>query len=112
MAAPIRWATGKVNAAGAFIGGLANQDRITAVAKTSTGVYELTLENALGVGECCPTVTPWYPASSGTPPQALWSAGLKADEVTLVVNLFEVIAGVVIPADTDFCVVVDRLSPS
>lgn len=111
MSTRIDWATGKVDAAGAFIGGLSNQDRIVAVTKTSTGVYELTLENALGVGECCPTVTPWYPASTSTPPQALWAAGLKADEVTLVVNLFEIVAGVVTPADTAFCVVVDRLSP-
>jgi hypothetical protein len=104
----VRWAAAKVNAAGAYIDKACFSGTPT---KTRTGVYELTLEAALGVAECCPTVTPWYPASTASAPQTWGVAGLKSDGVTLVVNLFSNVGGVAMPTDSAFCVVVERFMP-
>jgi hypothetical protein len=108
MAQLISWAAAKVSGAGAFIG---SPDRATGVIATGVGVYEITLENALGVGECCPTVTPWYTPDSVASPQTYPNAGLKGDGVTIVVNIFSMVAGVPTPTNGAFCLVVDRFMP-
>jgi hypothetical protein len=101
------WASCKVNGTtGTFIGG--STDQVVSVAKISTGVYELTLLNSLGVAECCPLVTPWY-APPAVPPIVKANAGLKADGSVLVVNITDD-AGA--PADANFCCVIQRFSPS
>lgn len=105
----IEWAMGKVDAAGAWI-----HDPVAfsgVPVKTGVGVYELTLENAMGVLECVPTVTCWY-APPALAPLVSGSAGLKADGKTLVVNTFLTALGVPVPVDAAFCVVVDRFMPS
>jgi hypothetical protein len=109
MAQLISWAAAKVAATGVFIGGSA--DRVLSVVATGVGVYEITLENALGVPECCPTVTPWYTPSSASAPMTWGNAGLKIDGITLVVNIFSDVAGVTTPTDGAFCLVVDRFMP-
>jgi hypothetical protein len=109
MSGAVFWAAAKVNRSGAY----SNQCGFTgSPTKVSTGVFELTLEAALGVAECCPLVTPWYPASTASAPQTWGVAGLKDDGVTLVVNLFSNVGGVATPTDSAFCVVVDRFVPA
>jgi hypothetical protein len=106
----IQWAMGKVNAAGAWIG--EPTGFVGVPLKTGTGVYELTLENSLGVPECCPNVTPWYTPSSAAAPQTWPNAGLKSDGVTIVVNTFTNVAGVSTPTDGSFCITVERFMPT
>jgi len=101
---------GKVNAAGAWI--IDPTGFVGVPVNTGPGLYELTLENTLGVTECCPEVTPWYTPSSAAAPQSWGNAGLKADGVTLVVAMFLNVAGVATPTNGAFCVVVERFAPA
>jgi len=90
-------------ATGTFI----NQDGgCKGVLRTSLGIYEVELLNAMGVEECCATVTASY-APPAVAVLAVSAAGLRADGITVEIQL--TVAG--LKVDCDFCLVVERFAP-
>lgn len=104
-----KWAAAKVDAAGAWI--IDPDAFVGAPVKTGPGVYELTLQSAMGVSECGPEVTPTYLDPAAVP--GSWAnACLKADGITVVVNIFTSVGGVTTPTDGAFSVVIWRFMQS
>lgn len=102
------WAAAKIAADGTVIAADAGIELPLLTTKISTGVYELTLVNELGVSEACPEVTPWY--TGITIPSVKTAATLSSDGKKLTVNITAGDPGA--PVDSAFCVVLWRFSPS
>lgn len=101
------WAAAKIAADGTIIAADEGIEPPLLTTKVSTGVYELTLVNELGMSEACPEVTPWY--TGVTVPSVMTAATVSPDGKKLTVNITA--GDPAVPVDSAFCVVLQRFSP-
>lgn len=101
------WAAAKIRADGTVIASDDGIELPLLTTQLSTGVYELTLVNELGVSEACPEVTPWY--TGGSPPSVMTAATVSPDGKKLTISITA--GSPPTPTDSAFCVVLQRFSP-
>lgn len=78
------WAACKADAAGIII----SSERVVGVTVTGVGVYEVELENALGVDEVSAVAVPWYVAPGAVPLVRFVSGIDGASPNKIIVNGF------------------------